>query len=181
MILCIYIFCKLRVFWRNLFASKTAFADFFYKYQVWPSSPHYRHQYYHDQGHHILFMFLSPWCIVVKRAGATAGEVWRREGASPPTMGETSDLVWSVIHKRSLSFQSEYNRLFEKPLRKLCWSSFIQYQQAMYSQPKRDHPSIHTVTHQEGQMWWSHGLLKMMSVQGSCQKAGQITGQTSLL
>ena len=126
-------------------------------------------------------MFLSPWCLVVKRAGATAGEVWRREGASPPIMGETSDLVWFVTHKRSDSFQSEYIRLFEKPLRKLCWSSFIQYQQAMYSQPKRDHPSIHTVTHQEGQMWWSHGLLKMMSVQGSCQKAGQITGQTSLL
>ena len=79
---------------------------FFYKYQVWPSSPHYRHQYYHHQGRHILFMFLSPWCIVVKRAGATAGEVWRREGASPPTMGETSDLVWSVIHKRSLSFHT---------------------------------------------------------------------------
>ena len=30
-------------------------------------------------------MFLSPWCIVVKRAGATAGEVWRREGARPPS------------------------------------------------------------------------------------------------
>ena len=78
-------FLRITFFLVNLFASKTAFADFFDKYQVWPSSPHYRHQYYHHQGHHILFMFLSPWCIVVKRAGATAGEVWRREGARPPS------------------------------------------------------------------------------------------------
>ena len=33
-------------------------------------------------------MFLSPWFIVFKRAGAMAGEVWRREGASPPIMGK---------------------------------------------------------------------------------------------
>ena len=128
----IYIFCELRFFWWICLPQKLPLRIFLTNIK----SDHLLHTITTNNTTikvTTYLMFLSPWCLVVERAGATAGEVWRREGASPPTMGETSDLVWSVIHKRSLSFQSEYIRLFEKPLRKLCWHPLKRFQPVVWA------------------------------------------------